>query len=454
MASQILRLAGTGLFAALTMPGPAAAEVPAECTGGICRVRLTPAELLAAAERLVAAGRLTEAQPLIDALRQAPGFGVQTRFLAGYVAAKQGRWSVAANEYMAILADDPAQTRVRLELARAFMAMGQTGRADRQFAIAERSPDLSPEIARTIRSVRNTIRANRRWQLDVTAGIAPDTNINNATAADQVTVMLGDTPVPLQLDQAARRRSGLGATARVSGSLRLPVAPKVAAIADLDANGTVYRDDAYDTHVVQIAAGAEYQASQATRVSLQAVGAQRWFGGPVVSRQVGARAGAQTVLDPKRRIGLQLDARHTDALFNGAYSGWQYGAYATYEQAITPALVVSAGPYLRRDTLKTAGLSTVEVGGTLGVGGELPMGINLGLSAGGARTVFDAPLAFFSDAARRDWQVFGRATLGNRKLRVLGLSPQVSWQVTRVASSYAFYTTTRSRFELTLARYF
>jgi len=449
--ARLLRLAIAGLFAAAT---PATAAVPGECTAGVCRVRLTPLQLLAAAERLVQAGRLAEAQPLIEALRQAPGFGVQARFLTGYVAAKQGRWSAAADQYMAILADDPAQTRVRLELGAAFLAMGQTGRADRQFAIAERAPDLSPEIARTIRSVRNTIRANRRWQLDVTAGIAPDTNINNATAADQVTVMLGDTPVPLRLDGAARRRSGLGGTARASGSLRLPVAPKVAAIADLDTNSTVYRDSAYDSHVVQVAAGAEYQLSPVTRVSLQAVGAQRWFGGPVVSRQLGVRAGGQTTLDPKRRLGLQLDARHTDALFNDAYSGWQYGGYLTYEQAVTPALVASAGPYLRRDALKADGYSSVELGGTLGIGGELPMGMNVGLSAGTARTIFDAPLAFFSDRARRDWQVFGRATLGNRKLRVLGLSPQVSWQVTRVASSYAFYTTTRSRFEFTLARYF
>ena len=52
------------------------------------------------------------------------------------------------------------------------------------------------------------------------------------------------------------------------------------------------------------------------------------------------------------------------------------------------------------------------------------------------------------------WQVFTRATLGNRKLRVLGLSPQLNWSVTRVDSNYRFYKTTRSRFELTLARYF
>ena len=47
-----------------------------------------------------------------------------------------------------------------------------------------------------------------------------------------------------------------------------------------------------------------------------------------------------------------------------------------------------------------------------------------------------------------------RATLGNRKVRVLGLSPQLVWSFTRVNSSLRFYDTSRSRFEFTVARYF
>jgi outer membrane protein len=442
------------LGAALVAAAPAAAQVQKTCTDGVCELRLTPQQLLAAVEKLVAQKRYAEAEPLVEALRRAPGLVFQTRFLAGYIAAGQGRWAAAADQYKAILADDPAQTRVRLELAKTFLAMGQYGSADKQFAVVERTRDLSPEIARTIRTVRNTIRANRPWQLDVNFGIAPDSNINNATAADTVTVMLGDTPIPLQLDQQARRRSGLGATARVGGSIRLPVAPKLSAIVDLDASGTEYKGGDYDTYVAQVAAGGELQTSEATRLSVQAIGARRWFGGPAVSRQLGVRLGGQTVLDPRRRLGLQIDARHTDALFNDQYSGWQVGAYGTFEQALSATKVASIGPYVRRETLRSEALSSVEFGSTLGIGGELKWGMNFGASVGVARTLFDAPVPFFSPDPRRDWQLFGRAALGNRKIRVWGLSPQLNWSVTRVASNIGFYTTTRSRFELTLARYF
>ena len=442
----------TGLAACVALP--AAAQVRPDCKDGVCQLQLTPDQLLAAAEKLVGQKRFAEAEPLVRALALAPGFTLQTRFLSGYIAGHQGRWKDAIGQYKAILADDPGQTRVRIELARAFMATGQYGAADKQFQVVERTRDLSPEFARTIRTVRNTIRANRPWQLDIAAGIAPDTNINNATAADTVTVMLGDTPIPLSLDSQAQARSGLGITARASGSVRLPVAKKVSVIADLDVGGTEYKGGEFDTWVGQVAAGAEYQLSAATRVSLQGVGAQRWFGGDAVSRQFGVRAGGQTVLDSRRRLGIQLDVRHSDALFNDGYSGWQYAAYGTFEQAVNATQVVSAGPYLRRDALRSDALSSTEAGGTLGVGGELKWGINFGASIGAARTIFDAPVPIFSPDPRRDWQVFTRATLGNRKLRVLGLSPQLNWSVTRVRSNYAFYSTTRSRFELTLARYF
>lgn len=451
-------MAGSRLAVCAALAGaaalPMAAQADPHCADGVCRVHLSPDQLLAAAEKLVREKQWNAAEPLVRALAQAPGYRVQSRFLAGYIAAGQQRWAAAADAYKAILADDPGQTGVRLELAKTFMAMGDYGAADRQFAVVERTRDLSPEIARSVRLVRTTIRARRPWQLDVAAGIAPDTNINNATAADTVTVMFGTTPIPLQLDRDARARSGLGITARIGGSLRLPVAPRVSAIADLDASGTEYRGGAFDTYVAQAAAGAEYKLSEGVAASLQAVGAQRWFGGAAVSRQYGVRGGVQAVLDSRRRVGLQLDVRRSDALFNDAFSGWQYAAYATVERALSPTLVLSVGPYVRRDALAAKGFANVELGSTVGLGGELPHGFNLGVSAGAARSWYDAVLPVFAAAPRRDWQLFGRATLGNRKIRVLGLSPQLAWSMTRLDSSIGYFSTTRSRFELTLARYF
>ena len=109
---------------------------------------------------------------------------------------------------------------------------------------------------------------------------------------------------------------------------------------------------------------------------------------------------------------------------------------------------------MRREWLREDAFSDIEVGGNLGVGGELRYGFNLGGSLGMSRAIFDAPLLIFDAKPRRDTRLVIRTTLGNRKIRVLGFSPQMNWTYNRIGSSIPLYAIKRSRFELTAARYF
>ena len=444
------------LIAALLLAGAgsAAHAQTAPCTADGCELRLTSAQLLASAERLVALRRFDEARPLIEALKLAPGYTLQTRFLTGLIAAESGDFHAAADQYKAILADDPSQTRVRLELGKAMMAMGKPQSADKQFRLAGQDNELPPELAKAIRGVRAVIRQQRAWRLDVDFGIAPDSNINNATAVDQVTVNLGGYQLPLELDDAAKARSGTGQTATISAGVRLPIATNMSMLVDFDVNGSNYAGTDYDDYLVQFAAGPELRLSQATSVSVEALGAQRWYGGRLITRQGGVKAGAQTVLGGRDRIGVQLDARHTDALFDASYSGWRTGLYGTWEHALSRSLVGSIGVFGRRDWLNEAAWSNKEAGASLAVGGELPHGINFSLSGTASRAIYDAPMQFFSDDPRRDWRWSARATLGNRSIRVFGFSPELSLAYARTDSSITFYSTDRLRFRVALARYF
>lgn len=444
------------LLAALLLAGAGstAHAQTRHCTEGSCEVQLTPAQLLSGAERLVAMRRFDEAHPLIEALKLAPGYSLQTRFLSGFIAAEKGDFRAAADQYKAILADDPSQTRVRLELGKAMMAMGKPQSADKQFRLAGQDRELPPELAKAIRGVRAVIRQQRAWRLDVDFGIAPDSNINNATAADQVTVNLGGYSLPLSLGDDAKARSGTGQTATISAGLRLPVGTNTSMLVDFDSAGSNYSGTDYDDYLVQLAAGPELRLSQTASVSIEAVGAQRWYGGRLVSRQGGVKAGAQASLGAADRVGVQLDARRTNALFNPGYDGWQTGLYGTWEHALSRSLVGSAGLFGRRDWLTEAAYSSREVGGTLAVGGELPHGINFSLSGTASRALYDAPMAFFSSEPRRDWRWNTRATLGNRGIRVFGFSPELSLTYARTDSNIAFYSTDRVRFRIALARYF
>ncbi|NIJ19005.1 hypothetical protein FHS95_000674 [Sphingomonas naasensis] len=444
------------LIAALLLlgAGSVAHAQSSPCEGGDCQLRLTPAQLLASAERLVALRRFDEARPLIAALKLAPGYTLQTRFLTGLIAAESGDFHAAADQYKAILADDPNQTRVRLELGKAMMAMGKPQSADKQFRLAGQDRELPPELAKAIRGVRAVIRQKRAWRLDVDFGIAPDSNINNATGVDQVTVNLGGYSLPLTLEDNARARSGTGLTATVSAGVRLPVSQNLSMLVDFDGTGSNYAGVDYDDYLVQFAAGPEFRLSQAVSVSIEAVGAQRWYGGHLATRQGGVKAGAQATLGARDRIGLQLDARRTVALFNHGYDGWQTGLYANWEHALSRSLVGSVGLFGRRDWLDAPAYSSKEAGLSLAVGGELPHGINFSLSGTGSRAVYDAAVPFFSNDPRRDWRWSTRATLGNRKIRVFGFSPELSVTYARTSSNIPFYSTDRVRFRAALARYF
>ncbi|MHA6723256.1 surface lipoprotein assembly modifier [Sphingomonas sp. RS2018] len=426
----------------------------ADCSYGICQVRLTPEQLLARAESLVAERRFAEAKPLIQALEQATGMLLPSRFLAGYSAAQQGDYARAAGIYKAILADDPGQTRVRLELAHAMLQLGQTASADRQFRMAEQSGELPPDVAAAIRGVRQVIRSRRAWRFDVDVGIAPDSNINNATGASQIDLNFGDTVLPVDLDGNARARSGNGQTATISTGLRLPFGENTALLAGVDTNGTNYAGKAFDDYLFQTNAGVELSLTPTKSVSLEGVAAQRWFGGHVASRQFGARIGGQFAFGTRNRLGLQLDSRHTDAAFDANFSGWQSGLYATGERAIGRNLVASLGVFGRRDALRSDAYSNTELGTTLGLGGELPFGINFGVSGSVSRATFDAAMPLFSTDPRRDWRYNARVTVGNRKLRVLGFSPQMTLSYARNSSTVRFFTTDRLRLRFAVARYF
>ena len=432
----------------------ASPAIAQECASGACRIRLTPPQLLAAAERLITEHHYAEARPLVEALGFAPGYRLQTGFLSGLIAARTGDYRRAADKFMAILADDPRQTRVRLELAQALLALKKTASADRQLRIAEQDAELPQQIARTIRTARDTIRSGRAWRLDVNVGIAPDTNINNATTARAITVLFGDAAYEAELDADAKARSGTGATAQLSTGVRLPIGKDFSAIGEVDANGTDYGGRRFDDYTMQAAAGAEYRLTPTSSVSLEGVYAHRWYGGRAIIAQVGARAGGQMVVGKSDRVGFQIDLRHARAFFDRGYDGWQGGVYGTIEHAVARTIIISAGPFVRREALREEAFSNVEYGGTIGIGGELPHGITAGASLSASRAHYDAPLPIFALKARHDTRLVVRATLGDRKIRVLGFSPQVNWTYNRIASSLGLYSIRRSRFDLTLAHYF
>ncbi|MEQ8742558.1 surface lipoprotein assembly modifier [Parasphingorhabdus sp.] len=421
---------------------------------GQCNLRMTPAQLLATAESLIQEKNYQAALPLVDALGQVPELKMQQRFLAGYIAIETGDVEGAIHKFRSILDENPGQTRVRLELARAYLLTGKEASADYHFRLAQNDENLPDEIAQTIRNTRSILRDKRIWRFSFDFGFAPDTNINGATNAETIDINFGPIKLPLQLDENARERSGIGQTAGFSGGIRVRADDRLALLFDADSKIINYKGEEADDIVVQLAAGPELRIARYSSISLQAVGLQRWYGGRLATREYGGRFGYQQALSEGQRLGIELDARRTESQISDAYSGWQLGANATYEHLVGKSMIASASVFARRDLLNADGYSSFNYGVNLGIGGELPLGLNAGVAASISRSTFDAPLLLYSTDERQDWRGYARAYIGSRKLKFLGFSPSIDYNYSRVDSNYDLYEMSRHRVNFKFARYF
>ncbi|MCB2047039.1 MAG: DUF560 domain-containing protein [Novosphingobium sp.] len=437
-------------------PAASAAKpgVQGECAAGRCSYSLTPAQLLVLAEKMVGDGKFDEARPLVAALQAAPGMAIPYNFLDGIIAMNTGDAETATKRFRTILKDNPDQTRVRLELAKALMMQGKFDGADYHLRLAQNDEGLPEDISRMIGNARSVIRAKRKFRFGFDFGIAPDTNINSATAAETVDINFGPDRIPISLDDNARRRSGMGATASFYAGARLPVGGAMSLVTDFDADTVTYQDSDFSDYSLQMAAGPELALSDRTDVRLQGIGLYRWYGGKVAAKQFGAKLTLQHDLSNSQRIAFQVDTRHNDSDLNPGYAGWQLGANATFEQVLGRSAILSASVLARRDSMKADYYSSKTVGVNVGVGAELPWGINAGLSGGVTWSKYDDPQLVFSTERRQDWRYQARAYAGLRQFRIAGFSPSIEYQFMKVDSNYDLYRSDRHRFHFKLARYF
>lgn len=451
------KLAGAVGMAVAMFASPAIADTTdtaSKCDAAQCTYRVTAEQLLAEADRLVSLHQFDDAAPLLKALEASPKFTMERRFLQGYSAIEQGRVDDAIGLFRAVLVDHPEQTRVRLELARALQMKGKYGSADHHFRLAQEDEGLPEDVVRSIRTTRGLLRDRRSFDLTIDVGMAPDSNINNATNAETVDVNFGGFMIPLTLNPSARQKSGIGQSLIVSSSYRMRMSPSAKLLVEFDSQTTNYQGKAADDIALQFAAGPELQASDNDRVTVQAVALQRFYGGKSASTGGGARLGFQHDFNNGHRLGVNVDARYAKSGFSSAYSGWSLSGQAVYERVIASSMIGYASVFGRREILNSKAYSGHEFGTNVGVMGDLPLGISIGVSGGISRAGYDASLPLFSNDPRKDWRFNGRAQIGLRSIRAWGFSPSVTYDYNRIDSSLTLYKSDRHRVRFGLARYF
>lgn len=402
----------------------------------------TPAEeIVAQAEKLLLTGRFEEARPMLDQLATMPDMALQSNFMEGYVALEQGDYATAESRLRAAVALRPDFSRAHVELARALMQGGKREEADEHFRIAERDKSLPDEVQQLIRISRRTTADKTRWWLIVDAAAVADSNFSNGT--DDSTVS----------NPRLRSRGGVGESLSARGGLRVRAGDRLSVAVDAEASVNEFEESEWDEVSLLAALGPELSLTSGA-ASVQALAYERWFGGVVSQRGVGARARYQDEIADGQHIYLYVDTRLFDSDYGEDYSGWQASGLLAYDRALSQQVSLNGTLLVRREWLGSPSVSNTELGAYAGMGALLPLGLRGGLSTGLTHVAFDEPILALSDDPRRDWRWNAGAYLTTRKAIVLGLWPTLSYTYIGTASSIPLYRANRHRVRLNLRREF
>ena len=381
---------------------------------------LTTSQLFEFADQLRRDGQLENAEAAYRALARNTNAEVRTeaRFrLALMLADRLQRYADAAVLFRQILDEKPDAARVRLELARMQLLLGNERLAEREFR-AVLAAQLPPEVEQLVRFYSQTLATQRPFGASLQVAIAPDSNINRATTKDTIGTIIGD----FNLSDDARSRSGVGVALRGQAFARIGVDSNADLLIRMSAGGQLYRQSAFDDYSFAIDAGPTY-TSGTDRIKLNGTFAWRWFGGSLYSTTYGGEAEWSHPID--RRTQLRVDGAITyrDDKLNDLRSTNSYALAVGVDRAISSRLGAGLRIQGQRDVADDPGYSQYiarvdlvafrEIGATTAV-------LNLGYS----RLSADQRLFLFLDR-RKDDRYTASLAATFRNLRVGRVAPLV-----------------------------
>jgi tetratricopeptide (TPR) repeat protein len=449
-----LRLSGSRLLramvgAAALAPAWAAAQVPAGRGPAQTRIEgLSAADLFGAADRAIAASRPQEALAFYDAMTRDPDLEIRTeaRFRRGMLLADLGRLVEAAASFRALLDEKPDALRARLELARVLALLGLQAEARRELRQAQAGP-LPREVALVIDQFARALQSAKRAGGSFSVAVAPDTNINRATASRTLDTIIA----PLVLSDDARARSGIGISYAGQAYAKLPIGRGLALVPRVSSGGYLYRDSQFDDVSASALLGVEYAAG-ADRISPSAGISQRWYGGDVYARSAVVAVDFVHPLNKRTQLIIAGSLNFTRYLRNDLQSGTLFDLNLSVEHALDPRTAIGMTASATRQAAKDPGYATTAGGLSVFVARELGRA-TLSATIGLRRTEGDARLFLFP-APRREWLVQAQAAGVFRQLAWHGFAPMVRLRYERNSSTVGLYEYRRLSTELGIARAF
>jgi len=440
-------LLGLSLASSMAMANMPSGTIPAASPGP--QTHLTTAQLFALADRARDRGDYLTAESAYRALATNPDADLrnEARFrLALMLADREHRYREAAVELRHILDEKPAAGRVRLELARIDALLGRVNEAGRELRAAQAS-GLPPEVEQTVRFYAQALDTRRPVGGSIELLLAPDSNVNRATASSTLGTVIGD----FTLSRDARAHSGVGAAVHGQGFARLPLSSGASLLARLSGSANLYRSSRFDDIVLAPQLGPEFNWGR-DKISLGAGPAWRWYGMRPYTTSLAASGDWQHIVGRRGQVRVGATVAHIRNRFDRLESGDAVSLSAGVDRAFSSRFGGGVQISGTRQDARDPGYATASGGIGLYVFRELgktTVTANLSYS----HLEADRRLALFPNR-RVDDDVAAVVSGIFRQVRIGAISPVIRLRYERNVSRVELYDYRRFAGELGIATAF
>jgi outer membrane protein len=422
--------------------------LPASLSATTTSSPLSVRDVIALAENAATSGDIAQALQLLEQLRIEDQRLPDVRFARALLLLESSRYSEAERELTALVIAQPKMPRIRLELGRALAEQRKYGGAERQFRRAL-AGDIPDSVRRTVNAAINNVRSKRRWSGSFNVGLAPDSNINNATSAETVNAF----NLEFTLSPEARQTSGVGLLASGDIGWRQPLSRTLAVSADAAAYIRKYTSTRFDDFTTEVRLGLEWTPTPELRLIPQVTYLHRWYGGQSYNAAISAGVKADVRIGKDWFASARLDARKQNYISADFLDGWTYAARIRADHALTPATLVSISTGLSRDVASSAVYSTWSKDADVSLSHDWQRGWITNGQIGIARVTSDGANPFFGKP-RAETRLRIGAGVSHRRFRWRDFTPLLRVNYERSASDISIYRYQRLRSEIILASTF
>ncbi len=325
----------------------------------------------------------------------------------------------AAERFEAILDRRPELTRVRLELARAYVLTGRDDKAKHHFH-ASLADELPSSVEGAVETFLRGIDARKRWSVSLSASMLPETR-----RSDREEVLIGG--VPFRLNEDARASSGVGVLLSTGFSYSPTVSDDLRGVLAASAGAKLYeRSDWNDVSTSGDIGLARLSDNGSVSGGLRL--GRRWVGGDGYQRNLGPWARARLRLSGSTHLGLALSAGYRKHDERPERDGWRIALTPRVLHVLDSGTSIRAEPTFEYGDARTDHHASRSVGLGATISRTFDGGLSVSLSPGiHVRRYAAADPLFGSRQLDRNFRL--GVTVLHRSLQYGGFAPWIGYSV-------------------------